>query len=98
MTFRMNQPVSNELYEFLSVKHNGQWCPLTLAPTLNPSTLGLEGADPRTVLAQLQGLIEEFPTLVLNGTQDFRDLDGDHYRLVVVDNVATLLEGRIVFS
>ena len=94
MTFQLNRPIDDALAEFLSSK---PWPPLTS----NGHVLGFEAPSASyratRIVPDIQHMLNTFPDLILNGTQDFQ-IDGDFYRLVITNNEINLLEGQLVYK
>ena len=50
------------------------------------------------LVADIRHMLDTFPDMVLNGSQDFTDIDGDFFRLVITNNEINLLEGHLVYT
>ena len=100
MTFQLNRPVDGALYSYLSTKMNFRWPPFaTDGSTRDELIVEISSASYRAtqIVPDIQHMLDTFPDLILNGTQDFQ-IDGDFYRLVITNNEINLLSGHLVYT
>ena len=74
MTFQLNRPVDGALYSYLSTKMNFRWPPFaTDGSTRDELIVEISSASYRAtqIVPDIQHMLDTFPDLILNGTQDF---------------------------